>query len=231
MRDLTTSKIAGAEALLRWRHPEHGLLEPNRFLPGASDRRLLGDIGTWVARAVCTQASDWLRRGVDVSTSFNLSGAELRDPKWIDAFLEVVTGLALPPHRVAIEIPETALIRQRSRLDSALRRLREHGIDVYVEGVGRTGSTFGYLERVPIDRIKVDPRPTDRGPDVSEELDTAIRAARSRGVLVCGERIETRDRLDLVRRIGGRYGQGFLLGGPVPVGRFESEVLRDAPQV
>lgn len=225
--DVAASRLVGTEALLRWRHPDRGLLTPGLFLPMAADGRLLAGIGAWVVRAACRQARDWSDRGLlqNVPLAINVSGGELREDSLLAALERAVTEHALAAHTLAVEIPETVVARQGAWLAPTIRRLHTVGIDVYVDDAGRVDPTFAYLDDLEIDRIKVDASIADdphAGPDGT--LSSVTAAARQRGIPVCGERVENDDALTRLRRHGGGLAQGFLLGHPVPADELERQL-------
>jgi diguanylate cyclase (GGDEF)-like protein/PAS domain S-box-containing protein len=227
IRDLRTSGVVGAEALLRWLHPEHGLIEPDRFLEFTADRRISTGLGSWVARNACAQAARWHGIvGPDLRVSINLASGELRNRDVLAAVEDARRAHDIPAHGLAVEIRESTLLREARYLTASIGALRDAGIDLVVDDAGREDPSLAYLDRLRLDGIKIDPAVVARatGGDTAT-LTTLTAAARARGLGMCGEGIESEASLDLLRRCGATLGQGFHLGRPMRAAEFERSVL------
>ncbi len=228
IRDLRTADVVGAEALLRWSHPERGLIAPGGFLEFAADGRISTGLGSWVVRTACAQAARWRGNGGgNLRISINLASGELRNREILDALEEAHRTHGIAPHGLSVEVRESTLVREAPYLAASFAALHDAGIDLVVDDAGREDPSLAHLDAVPLDGIKIDAEVIARaaGGDIAE-LATLTAAARARGLGVCGEGIESEASLDVVRRCGATLGQGFHLGRPMRATEFERTVLR-----
>jgi diguanylate cyclase (GGDEF)-like protein/PAS domain S-box-containing protein len=219
--DLTSGRLIGAEALLRWEHPERGLLAPAAFLPVAEESGLIVDIGAWVIREACRRLRDWQRRGLskDFSLSVNLGARELTHPDIVATVLEAVQGAGIEPSSLCIEVTESTAIEDRASGFRALTDLNGAGVRVAIDDFGTGYSSLDHLRRMPADVLKID-RSFVQGiaPDSS---DTALVAAalalgRALGMDVVAEGIETEQQASSLRELSCPIGQGYLFARPLP---------------
>ncbi|MGH6912547.1 MAG: putative bifunctional diguanylate cyclase/phosphodiesterase, partial [Geminicoccales bacterium] len=207
-----TQTAVGVEALLRWRHPERGLLLPADFLPVAEESGLIVPLGEWILRTACTQTAAW----PDVRLSVNLSPAQFRRRDLIPEVRQVLEETGLDPKRLELEITEAALLANPPAAFETLDRLRELGIAVAMDDFGTAYSSPRYLQRVG--KIKID-RSFVAALERREDARTAVRAivglGRSFGVAVCAEGVETERQFELLSEEGCAELQGFYLSRPL----------------
>jgi diguanylate cyclase len=229
--DLNTRRIVGAASLLRWRHPEHGLLSADRFLHVAEQAGRMPGIGAWILQTACAQGHQWQEAGLrPVRMTVNLSIAELRDPSLCETVARRLLETGLEPTYLELEIPESAIIADADSTIALLLELKGMGVQIGLDNFGTGYSSLGYLKRFQIDSIKIDPTylrdvPTDR--DAASRVIEATAMAHSLGIEVIADGVETYEQLLFLRteRIDGM--QGHYFSKPVPPGVFAQMVLED----
>jgi diguanylate cyclase (GGDEF)-like protein len=229
--DGRTQELVGAEALVRWQHPERGLLAPSEFIAFAEEAGLIGGIGEWVLRAVVRTLVAWREAGFELPTvAVNLSGRELAQP---DLAERVARTLALggPGLPIEFEITETALVHDLGTAEERLHELRALGVRVCLDDFGTGFSSLSHLRRFPIDVVKVD---RSFVKDVAcNRHDAAIVSAlvalsNSLGVEIVGEGIDSEEQSAALVELGCHVQQGYLFSRPAPVAEFQ-KLLRPAP--
>jgi EAL domain-containing protein (putative c-di-GMP-specific phosphodiesterase class I) len=219
--ELANGKLIGAEALLRWQHPELGLLTPDAFLHVAEDSGLIVDIGAWVVQEACRRLRDWQRRGVspDLRLSVNLGARELTHPDIVATVLGAVRSAGIDPSSLCIEVTESTAMADRATGFRALTELSMAGVCVAIDDFGTGYSSLDHLRNMPADVLKID-RSFVQGisPDSS---DTALVAAalalgRALGMDVVAEGIETEQQASSLRELECPIGQGYLFARPLP---------------
>jgi EAL domain-containing protein (putative c-di-GMP-specific phosphodiesterase class I) len=210
---------AGAEALIRWAHPERGLLPPDRFIPAAERSGLIVPLGRWVLRAACEQLGAWISAygaAAPAVLNVNVSARELREPGFADDVLAALAEARIAPHRLAIEVTETAALEAGVSV-AGLQRLRAAGVRVALDDFGTGHSTLSLLHECPVDELKLDRTFTQAPPDGRPSVAVAVfEVARALRVDVVAEGIETAHQAARLRALGYETGQGFLFGGPMP---------------
>jgi predicted signal transduction protein with EAL and GGDEF domain len=213
--DLVSGEIVCCEALIRWRHPVRGLINPAEFIPIAEEIGLIGRIGDWVLDRACEQAASWPRQ---VKTAVNLSAAQFIAGDLFDAVQKALVRSGLAPERLELEITESLLIDDNDGSLATLHRLRELGVRIALDDFGTGYSSLTYLRQFPFDRIKIDKgfvaEITNRR-DCAAIVSAVAGLGRSLGISITAEGIETRDQLVMVRAAGCTDAQGFLFGRPV----------------
>ncbi|MET0150640.1 MAG: EAL domain-containing protein [Acidimicrobiales bacterium] len=221
--DLRTGSIVGVEALLRWEHPQRGLLGPDEFIRVAEETGLIVPIGKWVLEQACRQFQRWQIEypvaSDDLFVSVNLSARQLGRRALVAEVAKVLDDTGLDPARVHFEITESVLMDDVERSSEQLHQLHELGVCLIVDDFGTGYSSLSYLSRFPVDLLKVD-RSFVRGLGL-DPADTAIvRAvvtlAHNLGLRAVGEGVERTEHLDALRALGCDLAQGFLLGRPQP---------------
>jgi len=218
---LDDGKLAGAEALLRWRHPEHGPVSPSLFVDVAEQSGLIETIGPQVLRAACTDARGWQRdfpgaRGLFVSV--NVSPRQLRAGDMAAQVEDVLRETGLAPQHLHIELTETAVIGDELRVSSLLARLRNSGVKVWLDDFGTGFSGLSHLRRVPVDGVKIDRSfvaDVLRDPDDLALTTAIIAMAHSLGIHVVAEGVEKEGQYAILRERGCDLAQGFWLGHPM----------------
>ncbi len=210
--------IVAVEALLRWRHPEIGLISPVRFIPIAEESGFITAIGRWVLRSACEQAKAWQ---IDGLTSFriavNLSGRQFGQTNIVQEVREALTDTGLDPSRLELELTESAVMKQEKRMARTLHALRELGTTIAIDDFGTGYSSLSYLKRYPFDRLKIDRsfvRDIPRNPNDVAFAKAIVALGHSLDLSVVAEGVETREQRDLLTSIGCDEMQGFLYSAP-----------------
>jgi diguanylate cyclase (GGDEF)-like protein len=215
--DMETGEVSAVEALVRWRHPERGLVPPCDFIPLAEETDLIVPIGAWVLREACRQGALWRQTHGPVTVSVNLSGAQLRDPRLVREVVAALEASGHDPRDLILEITETVLMVDTKDTMNKLRRLKRLGVRLAVDDFGTGYSSLEYLRGFPLDVLKVAKSFVDGLAGPAEGLALAraiIELGESFDLLVVGEGIEEPDQRDRLRELGCRLGQGFLFARP-----------------
>lgn len=223
--DLHSREITGFEALLRWRHPELGMLYPNQFMPLAEDTGLIVSIGEWALHHACAHAASWYQRGLPpVRVAVNLSGRQFRQENLVDNVAHALRVSGLDPRLLEIELTESFLLEDIETAISTLDRLNELGVEISMDDFGTGYSSLSFLKRFPVDSVKIDQsfvRDISTDPDDAAIAEAIIVLAKSLRLRVMAEGVETEDQWYFLRTRGCDQGQGFLFSEPIPA----SEVL------
>lgn len=230
---LADGSLAGAEALIRWLHPQRGLLLPSDFLHALETGPLAAPAGWWILDEACSQAASWRRRGAtDFRVSVNLFAAQIRAEDLVAQVFSALARHGLPPHALEIEVTENIVLDHNDKVHESLRCLREHGIGIAFDDFGTGYASLSLLKHYPVSRIKID-RSFVRDMPASEKDTSVIRAildmARSFGLETIAEGVETEEQRDRLQRMGCEQGQGYLLGRPTPGSQFAETFGITAP--
>ncbi len=216
---LATGRIAGAEVLVRWQHPEYGLVLPARFIPLAEDSGLIGPIGEWVLKAACAQMRTWHNSGMpDFRLAVNLSVFQFRHPELLQRIASVLGETGIKPGSLEFEITESMLMQDSERTLDLLTGLNTIGVAVAVDDFGTGYSSLSYLKRFPIDCLKIDQSFVQGIPADSDDVAitrTIIAVAKTLNLRLVAEGIETEEQLAFLRAEGCEEGQGYLFSKPV----------------
>jgi diguanylate cyclase (GGDEF)-like protein len=214
--NLKTEQISGFEALIRWNHPQRGIVSPLDFIPLAEETGLIVPIGEWVLRQACKEASKWPS---NISIAVNLSPVQFKTPNLSQTVVDALAHSGLAADRLQLEITESALLFNSEPTLDTLHQLRALGVHISMDDFGTGYSSLSYLRSFPFDKIKID-RSFIHELSSNEESMAIIRAVAglggSLGMSTTGEGIETREELDFLKREGCIEGQGYLFGKPQP---------------
>lgn len=221
--DLHTGRITGAEALLRWRHPTQGLLQPAAFLPIAEECGEIVPIGRWVLREACRQAQFWLDAGLTLQkVAVNISAVEFERHGFLEHVRSVLLDTHLEPHHLEFEVTENVLMKNIESTVVILRALRSMGVRIAIDDFGTGYSSLSYLKNFPIDTLKIDQAfVTDIAMNDDDILVNAIISiGKSLKHHIIAEGIETEEQLAFLRDHQCAGGQGYYLSTPVTAGEF-----------
>jgi diguanylate cyclase (GGDEF)-like protein/PAS domain S-box-containing protein len=216
---LETGRVAGFEALLRWEHPERGLLSPDEFVSLAEDTGLVVPIGYWALEVACRQGAAWHAEGAPVTISVNLSPRQLGEPALVDSVASVLGRSGINPAAVWLEITESSLMRDPESAVGTLRALRALGVHLSVDDFGTGYSSMSYLKRFPVESLKVDRSFVDgigRDPEDHAICTAVVTLAHALGLRAVAEGVETAEQLAELKTLGCELAQGYLLGKPAP---------------
>lgn len=232
---LSEQKIVGLEALVRWTHPRHGLLSPAVFLPLAEETGLMVSLGRWVLREACQNLARWHREHPDhpeLYVSVNLSTQEVHAPDVVDCVRDTLEQTAIPAHTLVLEITEGVLLTTDDEALTRLHELKALGVKLAVDDFGTGYSALSYLQRLPIDILKIDKAFIDRVGDHGDEerlLNGIIKLAHDVNLATVAEGIETPEQAEALLRLRAGLGQGFHFARPVAAAEID-ELLRGPRQ-
>jgi len=224
--DVAKREVIGVEALIRWNHPERGLVSPVEFIEFAEQRGLIVEIGDWVIKEACRQLRNWMDQGIqDCKIAINVSSVQLIQSDIVHQILNYLEEYKVPPRLFEIEITETILMENVHMAIDSLERLHARGISIAIDDFGTGYSSLSYLKTLPIDSLKI-----DRGfvhdlciDDNDQKIvQTLISMAHSMGMKVVAEGVETRAQFDLLSAYKVDDIQGNLLSKPVSADEIEA---------
>ena len=228
---VATRVATGAEALVRWAHPQRGLLSPTDFLPIAEQTGLIHDLTAFVVEQALAQCQRWSAHGHDISVSVNLSTRTLLDPDFPAFVAARLASTGLQPDRLVLEITETMVMADPERSRQGLAELRRLGVQLSVDDYGTGHSSLAYLKQLPVNEMKIDKSfITDMADDQSDAVITrsTVDLAHRLGLTVVAEGVETAETWRLLASIGCDEAQGYHFSRPLPAGRFLSWLHRNA---
>ena len=214
--DLRTQQVSGCEALLRWRHPERGLVSPAEFIPLAEETGLIGPIGAWALRQACSDACAWPGA---MTVAVNVSAVQFRDPQLIATVVSALSNAGLAPERLEIEITESVLLANTEVHVAMLHRLRDLGVKIAMDDFGTGHSSLSYLSTFPFDKIKID-QSFVRDVNTNRHCEAIVRAVidlgQHLGIITVAEGVETSAQMIHLSERGCRLAQGFLFSRALP---------------
>ncbi len=222
--DVETRKPCGAEALVRWRHPQRGLVQPGEFIQLAEEIGMIVPLGEWIIRQACNDAAAWPS---DIKLAVNLSPAQFRNCNLMDIVAGALVDSGLTPERLELEITESVLLQKNVNNLSSLHQLKSLGISIVLDDFGTGYSSLSYLRMFPFDKIKIDRSFVG---ELSNRADCAAIVCaitglgRGLGIVTTAEGVETEEQLGLLRAAGVNQVQGFLLSRPRPVNELNLSI-------
>lgn len=236
--DLATGEIIGAEALIRWRHPERGLVPPAQFIPIAEDCGLIVPVGRWVLREACRQMRAWQLAGMaPPCVAVNISAVELRSPDFASSVRTMLAEAGLDPRYLELELTETGLmedsrlINESRSVADVLKELKEIGVLLTLDDFGTGYSSLSHLKCFPIDTLKIDQsfvRDLTSDENCTGIVTGLIGMGKCLRMRVVAEGVETREQLEILTQHGCPEGQGYYFSRPVPAEEFGGLLERDA---
>ncbi|HEY7674905.1 MAG TPA: EAL domain-containing protein [Burkholderiales bacterium] len=217
--DIGTGRITGVEALLRWQHPEHGLLGPDKFIPLAEASGLIVPIGLWVLREACSRTKAWQNAGLPRFTvAVNLSPSQFRQEDLVPRVAEILKSTGLDPEWLELEITESVVMQDPDQVVAKLEAVRRMGVRIAIDDFGTGYSSLGYLKRFPINSLKVDRAFVRDLPHSSDDIAitrAVIAMAHSLDMNVIAEGVELKEQFDALRKEGCDEYQGYLCRPPL----------------
>ena len=223
--DLST---VGVEALLRWDHPTRGIVGPDEFIPILEQTGQIREVGQWVLNQACQQMADWHARGNTLDISVNVSGRQLDDDAIVEHITEALTVSGLPAIYLVIEVTETVLMRNADATAERLRTIKKLGVRIAVDDFGTGYSSLAYLQRFPVDCLKIDQSFTSAitsSPESRALIGTLVQLDRDLGLTTLAEGVETPSQMDHLRGEHVNEVQGFLFARPLDALTLETEHL------
>ncbi len=223
--NLQDDAISGCEALLRWRHPERGMVSPADFIPIAEETGLIVPIGEWVLRTACAQAATWPD---NIKIAVNVSPVQFKNSGFLQLVINALAMSGLTPQRLELEITEGVLIHNDAEALVLLHQLRELGVRIAMDDFGTGYSSLSYLQRFPFDKIKID-QSFIKGVEGSVEQQSIVQAvmtiARTRNMITTAEGVETEQQREILRTLGCTELQGYLFSPPISTAKMTELIL------
>jgi diguanylate cyclase (GGDEF)-like protein len=227
--NLTTQFIPGVEALIRWQHPERGMVPPDLFIPLAEETGLIADIGEWVFKTACEQVKRWHNAGFEwLCVAVNLSAAQLRQPTLLQRLSDILAETGVGADFIELEITETAAMHDPVETSRLLNQLKAMGFDIAIDDFGTGYSSLSYLKRFPIDYLKIDRAFIKDLPDSKEDIaicEAIIALAESMNLHVIAEGVETAEQQEFLKHVNCHDIQGYLISRPVPAAELEKFLI------
>ncbi len=222
--NLDTGEITGVEALIRWQHPDRGLISPGRFIPIAEDCGLIVQIGSWVLREACRQTREWQdARSLRLPIAVNVSALEFRDPGFVDSVRTVLQETGLEARYLELELTEGVLLEDGQSTAAVLQELKKMGVHLAVDDFGTGYSSLSYLQQFPIDVLKIDQSFVQHitgNPDDSPIVSAIIDMGKNLKQRVIAEGVETQGQLAFLQAQRCAEGQGYLFSRPLAAAQF-----------
>ena len=222
--DLAESRVVSAEALVRWQHPERGLIMPNEFIPICEETGMIEELGQLVLEMGCEQAIAWHKSGFDIEISLNISPRQFDDERLMQSLRKYSVHPEFPSEKIELEITENVLIGDHDHIENKLEAIAQLGYRIAIDDFGTGYSNLSYISRFPLNCLKIDQSFINQLPKSGPIIDLILTLARQIGATVVAEGVETAEHLDWLADHDCEQVQGYLLSRPVPLERLESTV-------
>ncbi len=229
--DFKANRVHGVEALVRWEHPRHGLLAPDKFIPLAEQTGLIKSLTQTVLRGALRQCEEWRRRGLDLSVSVNISAINIQDPEFPDQVAQLLRESSVPASRLELEVTETAVMAEPARAVDCIRRLSGLGLQVSIDDFGTGYSSMSYLKELLVAKIKIDKSfVKDMAVNHNDAVivRSTVELGHNLGLKVVAEGVESEAAWDRLKALGCDDAQGYYLSRPLPPDKF-AEWLQQSP--
>ena len=223
--DMVTGKMTGMEALLRWNHPDLGLVPPLDFIPLAEETGLILPIGEWVLRAACAQTKAWHDQGFELNVAVNLSPRQFQQRDLVSTINRIVAETGFDPRELNLEVTESSIMNNAESAVTILRELKDTGIRISIDDFGTGYSSLAVLKDLPIDVLKIDKtfiNDVTTNPDDAALVTAVVTLAHNLRLNVVAEGVETNEQLAFLRALNCDKWQGYLFSKPLPAAAFES---------
>ena len=229
-------RMVGAETLVRWHHPDRGMVPPNEFIPLAEETGLILPLGQWVMEAACEQLATWAAqpRTALLSLAINVSVRQCRHPDFVEQVLSALDRSGADPQKVKLELTESLLVDDVEDTISKMTALRQRGVRFSLDDFGTGYSSLTYLKRLPLDQLKIDRsfvQDVLTDPNDASIVRTIVALGQSMGLEVMAEGVETEEQRDFLAVHGCKVYQGFLFSRPLPPEELEALMLETAGAV
>ncbi|HZS87317.1 MAG TPA: EAL domain-containing protein [Chloroflexota bacterium] len=231
--EMASRRICGAEALVRWQHPQQGLIPPTRFIPLAEQTGLIAPLTQWVLGAVMRQWRTWRRCGLSLDLAVNLSMWDVHDPHLPESIARLLRSSRVPPHALRVELTESTIMTDADRALNVLTRLHSQGVRISVDDFGTGYSSLSYLQRLPVDELKIDKSFVQQMATANRDaaiVTSTIGLGRGLGLRVVAEGVEDQATWDRLAELGCDIVQGYFVSRPLPPAEF-ARWLRTAPWI
>ncbi len=219
-----TGTVVGAEALVRWNHPERGLLSPGEFISLTEESGLIVRLGEWILRTVCAQGKVWADQGLGpLRLAVNLSGRQLQRPDIVDVIRDILAETKLPPETLVLELTESVLMQPDSPVAASIQALAKLGVQFAIDDFGTGYSSLSYLKHFPVDTLKIDRsfiKDVLTDPDDAAITGAVIALGKALGIAVVAEGVETEEQATYLAECGCQLIQGYFVGQPMPPEEF-----------
>ena len=224
-------RVTGAEVLLRWQHPERGMVSPADFIPLAEETGLILPLGNWVLETACRQLAQWARQpgAAHLTLAVNVSAQQFRQPDFVDQVLAVIRSTGVDPKHLKLELTESMLVHDVQEIIEKMFALRAHGVSFSLDDFGTGYSSLSYLKRLPLNQLKIDQsfvRDVLIDPNDAAIAKTVVALAQSLGLGVIAEGVETAAQRDFLADSGCHAYQGYFFARPLPLAGFEKFLMQ-----
>jgi len=229
--NLKSRKITGVEALIRWQHPQSGMVPPLKFIPIAEETRLILPIGEWVLRTACAQAVEWHKQGFEITVAVNISALQVEEHRLVELVDDALRQTGIEPKYLELELTENILIERPDATYKIFQQLREKGVRLAIDDFGTGYSSLSYLTKLPIDKLKID-RSFVR--DIADDADDCaiveaiISMAHSLRLKAIAEGVESPAQVELLQRLNCDEMQGYLFSKPLPREELGAKLAQNA---
>jgi diguanylate cyclase (GGDEF)-like protein/PAS domain S-box-containing protein len=224
-------QLVGAEALLRWRHPQRGLIMPGEFLPVLANTPIADGTARWILQAACRQGRLWEQRGDGVRIAVNLFASQFKTGDLAGAVAGILADTGLSPHLLELEVTENILLDDDERVRGIFQRIRDLGVSLALDDFGTGYASLSYLKRFPLNRLKIDQtfvRDLKPGSSDAAIVESTIALSKVLGLSLTAEGIEQHATFEWLKAMGCEEGQGYYFGKPIPAAVFEQTFLATA---
>lgn len=229
-----TGKVIGVEALVRWQHPDRGLIYPGEFIPLAEETRLMSDISDWVLQSACHEVKSWIDNGhSDIRLSVNFSPLQVEHPRFVQRLLSSLRQANFPASNLEIELTENVIMNDLENMTQKLRQLSEHGVTIAIDDFGTGYSSLNYLHKLPIHTLKVDQSFIKDIEDTHDDaciVNAIVSMAHGLKLNIVAEGVETETQLNYLKLLGCQEIQGFYFGRAVPGDIALSQITQNSTQ-